>query len=367
MTDPGLALPALIDQYDRVIADAATHLPVESVEPAATIGQAVRRRRTLVGTVTVVGLLGGTGAGKSSLLNAVAGDEVSAAGAMRPTTARPLAWIPSDSDPALEALLDMLNIPERVHHREVAPLAVLDLPDIDSLVTEHRRLVAEVLPYLDVALWVVDPEKYRDRTLHDLVRSLLNHESMFRFVLNQIDRLDPADQVLVVADLQRGLLADGVRNPVVWTAAADPTFGPPQGIELILESLVTVPTSSEERDREMVNELERGAGMLTVHLQSVDFTRRWEEISKQADLLIRDARQWEAEMELTLFASEVLPGTKLDVSGAVAGATGQPDPRATLDATLGRQMRERLHPRARTRALLADLQLALREALHTGP
>jgi hypothetical protein len=30
-------------------------------------------------------------------------------------------------------------------------------------------------------------------------------------------------------------------------------------------------------------------------------------------------------------------------------------------------MRERLHPRARTRALLADLQLALREALHTGP
>ena len=349
------------------MADAATHLPEESVEPAATIGQAVRRRRALVGRVTVVGLLGGTGAGKSSLLNALAGDEVSAAGAMRPTTARPLAWIPSDSELALDALLDMLNIRERVHHPETAALAVLDLPDIDSLVTEHRRLVSEVLPYLDVALWVLDPEKYHDRTLHDLVRSLLIHQSTFRFVLNQIDRLDPADQVLVVADLERALRADGVINPVVWTAAADPTFGPPRGIEEILESLLTAPASAEERDREMVNELERGAGLLTVHLQSVDFTSRWKGVRKQVDLLIRDARQREAEMELTHFASEVIPGIKLDVSGAVAAATDQPDPGAALDASLGRQMRERLHPRARTRALLADLQLALREALQAGP
>jgi energy-coupling factor transporter ATP-binding protein EcfA2 len=357
----------LLDRYDRVIADAATHLPVESVEPAATIGQAVRRRRALVGKVTVVGLLGGTGAGKSSLLNALAGDEVSAAGAMRPTTARPLAWIPSDADPALDALLDMLGIHERVHHGDIAPLAILDLPDIDSLVTDHRRLVFDVLPYLDVALWVLDPEKYHDRTLHDLVRSLLNHQSTFRFVLNQIDRLDPADQVLVTADLQRALRADGVSNPVVWTAAADPSFGPPLDIEEILESLLAAPTLSEERDREMVNELERGAGMLAVHLQSVDFTGRWESVLKQAGGFIRDSRQWEAEMELMVFASEVLPGVPLDVSGALAAAADQPDPGAALDASVGRQMRERLHPRARTRALLADLQLALREALPAGP
>jgi hypothetical protein len=286
---------------------------------------------------------------------------------MRPTTARPLAWIPSDSDPALDALLDMLRIDERVHHPDMAPLAILDLPDIDSLVTEHRRLVADVVPYLDVALWVLDPEKYHDRTLHDLVRSLLNHQSTFRFVLNQIDRLDPADQVLVTGDLQQALRADGVNNPVVWKAAADPTFGPPQGIEEILESLVAAPTSSHERDREMVNELERGAGMLGVHLQSVDFTSRWEGVLKRAGVLIGNSRQWEAEMELMLFASEVLPGTTLDVSGAVAAAADQPDPEAALDAGVGRQMRERLHPRARTRALLADLQLALREALDDGP
>jgi GTPase SAR1 family protein len=366
VTDPGAALPGLLDRYDRVIADAATHLPADSVEPAAAIGQAVRRRRALVDKVTVVGLLGGTGAGKSSLLNALAGDEVSAAGAMRPTTARPLAWIPSDSDSALDALLGLLSISERVRHRDPAPLAVLDLPDIDSLVTEHRRLVSDVLPYLDVALWVLDPEKYHDRTLHDLVRSLLNHQSTFRFVLNQIDRLDPADQVLVIADLERALRADGVRNPVVWTAAADPTFGPPRGIEEILEGLLAAPTSSEEREREMVNELERGAGMLAGHIESVDFTSRWEGVRNQAGVLIRDSRQWEAEMEVSLFAAEVLPGTTLDVSGAVTAAADQPDPEAALDASVGRQMRERLHPRARTRALLAEFQLALREALHTG-
>jgi hypothetical protein len=117
----------------------------------------------------------------------------------------------------------------------------------------------------------------------------------------------------------------------------------------------------------MVNELERGAGMLARHLQSVDFTSRWEGVRKQAAVLIRDSRPWEAEMELMLFASEVLPGITLDVSGAVAAAADQPDPDAALDASVGRELRERLHPRARTRALLADLQLALREALHSGP
>jgi hypothetical protein len=357
----------LLDQYDRVIADAASHLPRESVEPAATIGQAVRRRRALVGKVTVVGLLGGTGAGKSSLLNALAGDEISPAGAMRPTTATPLAWIPSDSDPALAALLDVLNIHERIHHREMPSLAVLDLPDLDSLVAAHRRLVSDVLPYLDIALWVLDPEKYHDRAMHQLVRSLLTHESTFRFVLNQVDRLDPADLVLVTEDLERALRADGVRNPLVWAAAADPTFGPAQGVEVILESLLAAPTSAGDRDREMVHELERGAGLLAEHLTSVDFSNRWARVLNQVASQIRDARQWEAGMELTLFIAEVVPGANLDVSGAVAAAAEQPDPEAALDVSVGRKLREQLHPRARTRALVADLQLAMREALAAEP
>ena len=46
------------------------------------------------GDAYVLALVGGTGVGKSSLLNALAGGDVSPASARRPTTSEPIAWVP---------------------------------------------------------------------------------------------------------------------------------------------------------------------------------------------------------------------------------------------------------------------------------
>jgi len=361
VSDPEVELVALLDIYDRMVADAASHLPPEIVEPVASIGRAVRTKRALVGEVTLVGLLGGTGSGKSSLLNALAGVEVSPAGARRPTTSKTVAWIPANGGTALEAVLEVLGIEHRVDHDGAIPLAVLDLPDIDSLVTQHRQLVAEVVPYLDLVLWVIDPEKYHDRILHEMIRSSTRHQEIFRFVLNQIDRIDPFDLVPLAADLQWTLRSDGIRNPIIWTAAADPPIGPSVGVDEIWVHLLEIRSTGLRRELEMVNELAIGAALLAPHLESVDFSRRWEGVVARVGDLVARGRTAEAEQELWMLAHDLFPGVSFDLAAAVGEAAASSEPSRALDATVGRELRDRLRPRARTRALLTEFELALQD------
>ncbi len=367
MREPTVDLVGLLDLYDRVVADAASHLAVEIVEPVAIIGRAVRRKRQLAGEVSLIGLLGGTGSGKSSLLNALAGMEVSVSGARRPTTSEPLAWLPANSRPALEAMLDVLNIQTRIEHDREVPLAILDLPDIDSLVTRHRQLVSEVVPYLDVVVWVIDPEKYHDRIFHELVRSVSSHQAVFRFVVNQIDRLEQSELVPLTADLARTLRSDGVSTPIIWTAAADPPVGPPVGVDEIWEKLCEVNPTGVDRDREMVNELAIGAAHLSPLVQPVDFSRRWQDLASRAADLIGRGRSAEAHRELWMFAHDLFPGARFDWAEVVEEAAASAEPARTLDAMIGRELRDRLRPRARTLALLTELELALNEAASSNP
>ncbi|MDH5372439.1 MAG: 50S ribosome-binding GTPase, partial [Acidimicrobiia bacterium] len=182
--------------------------------------------------------VGGTGSGKSSLLNALAGEEISPTGVVRPTTEQPLAWMPANPEPGLVRLLDDLGINERVGHDSFDEVAILDLPDTDSVVESHRQMVERLLPRVDAIIWVLDPEKYNDRLLHrDFLEPLARYSSQFLFVLNQIDRLSPADEKLVVEDLLDTLKADGISDPEFLAVAADPDEGPPIGIARLSRDL----------------------------------------------------------------------------------------------------------------------------------
>src|SRR6201987_5339855 len=92
---------------------------------------------------TVVALAGGTGSGKSSLFNALAGASFSPAGVMRPTTKHLHAcvWGMEGAAP----LLDWLSVQRRHRYGRASALdpgeasltglLLLDLPDHDSVVT----------------------------------------------------------------------------------------------------------------------------------------------------------------------------------------------------------------------------------------
>jgi ABC-type hemin transport system ATPase subunit len=361
---PAADLPDLLDLYDRVVADAASHLSRATLAPVAAIGKKVRARRTLSDRFTIVGLAGGTGSGKSSLLNALVDEEVSPAGAMRPTTRRALAVVPEPAPPEMIAALEAVGVAEFGPHLGLES-AILVLPDIDSL-QGHRHWVDEILPYLDLVVWVVDPEKYRDRILHEeLLRPLAVHQGRFRFVLNQIDRVSEDAVTSLRADLERSLASDGISRPLVWATAADPPSGPPLGIEEVRQGLTGADRT--RRPEQMVAELRRGARILEGLVAGVGFQARWPGIAEEAAGLLGTGERHEARLLLARFLDEVAPSIDLSLERALDEASSAADPIRALDRTLGRSIRDFLRPRARTRALLTELELALAQADDSGP
>lgn len=177
-------------------------------------------------------LAGGTGSGKSSLLNAIAGRRVAETGVLRPTTEQALAWIPDNPEQGLLELLDLLEIDARFEQPVLPRLAIIDLPDHDSIVLQHQQIVERMLPHVDAVIWVFDPQKYRDPLIHDqYISQLLEYQDQFVFVLNQIDLLGKHDLSKLRADLTKSLIEDGVVSPRVFDLAAAPPGADPLNIE----------------------------------------------------------------------------------------------------------------------------------------
>ena len=169
---------------------------------------------------TVVALAGPTGAGKSSLFNALAGDDLVEAGRRRPMTSHSTAAVWGDVP---DALLEWLAVPRR-HRREgrgPEQLVLLDLPDFDSVALSHRVEVERILERADLLVWVVDPQKYADGAWHErYLRPMAGHAGVMEVVLNQVDTL-PTDAVQEACkDLGRLLAADGLSKVPVHAVSA---------------------------------------------------------------------------------------------------------------------------------------------------
>jgi energy-coupling factor transporter ATP-binding protein EcfA2 len=206
--------------------NAARRLQLD-VTRAEAVRQDADTRLGFPAEVAVVALAGGTGVGKSTLLNALAGEPVSETSVRRPTTGRPVGWLPAAAHADLAGLVAWLDVGATSEHAAgvLDGVAILDLPDLDSLDPDHRRRVEELLPRIDAVIWVTDPEKYRDAVLHDdFLRTWLPRLDRQLVVLNKTDRLRPQDVDVVLRDLERSLgpdLADpGGKLPRVVGAAA---------------------------------------------------------------------------------------------------------------------------------------------------
>ena len=207
----------------REAVEAAREIGLEpEAAEARAVARRIGRRAGFGGAVYVMALAGGTGVGKSSLLNALARTEVSEVRALRPTTDRPRAWVAESLRSEIDDLLEWLKVDHAVAHadRALEDVAILDLPDVDSVRGEHRQLVDMLLPRIDAVTWIVDPEKYDDARVHEYWRALAPHADRLRFVLNKSDLLTEAERDLVAEDLRRRLVADGIPRPILSIVSA---------------------------------------------------------------------------------------------------------------------------------------------------
>src|SRR5687767_13743587 len=108
-------------------------------------------------------LMGGTGVGKSTLLNALAGGAIAQASFVRPTTRDPVVYHhesikPDKLDPALQYCKLV------AHNRPMLEQKILvDTPDLDSNDLSNRDKLVRLLPIADIVLYVGSQEKYHDR------------------------------------------------------------------------------------------------------------------------------------------------------------------------------------------------------------
>ena len=264
-------LGGCLEALERV-AEAAERLGLDAAAARETLADA-RTRLGFPGTAFVCALAGGTGAGKSSLLNALAGQEVSRPGATRPVTAEPVAWVPADAAAELGPLLRWVGVDKVVSHHDprFSDLCLLDLPDYDSVEARHRATVDQVLPRVDAVCWVLDPEKYNDRVLHeDYLRPLAHHADRAVFVVNRRDVIGDDGQVAALtADLRRTLAADGIQGRPVFVVSADPPDGADRGE---LEDL-----------RSWLSERLQAKAVVTERL-AADCRQRGAELARQAGL-----------------------------------------------------------------------------------
>ncbi len=191
--------------------EAAETLGLGTAE-AQVVARTIDERQGYASDLYVLGLAGGTGVGKSSLLNALAGTDISPAGARRPTTRAPVALLPLEYQAEAGPLLEWLGGAEaRTWAGEGSAVAIVDLPDLDSIEPAHAARVDAVLPKIDAVLWVTDPEKYDDAILHDrYLRRWMPRLARQALVVNKSDRLAPEDMQRVCDDLRQRLKVEAL-------------------------------------------------------------------------------------------------------------------------------------------------------------
>ena len=216
--------PSLIRLRDEL---ASVELALET--PAAPEGRRVRDelagqvedyllprlRQMDAPLLMVVG--GSTGAGKSTLVNSLVGAPVSASGVLRPTTRAPVLvchpddvrWFEDErilpglartsggrAEPGGLQLVPAAALP--------AGLALLDAPDIDSVVEANRALAGQLLAAADSWLFVTTAARYADAVPWDMLHAARDRGTAVSLVLNRV----PPDAVEEVPAHLREMLRE---------------------------------------------------------------------------------------------------------------------------------------------------------------
>ncbi|MGW4790920.1 ABC transporter [Nonomuraea sp. NPDC004297] len=173
--------------------------------------------------LAVVG--GSTGAGKSTLVNSLVGADVAEPGVLRPTTLVPTLVVSPDDrswfmgQNVLPGLSRATGAGPGALRLVTSPalgagLALLDAPDIDSVVTANRELAAQLLAAADLWLFVTTAARYADEVPWSFLRSARERSTALAVVL---DRVPPEAVEPVSRDLARLLTENGLDGTRLFT------------------------------------------------------------------------------------------------------------------------------------------------------
>ena len=173
----------------------------------------------------LVALVGSTGAGKSTLVNSVVGTQVSLTGVRRPTTNSPvLACHPDDIHWFAENMF-LPTLP-RVRQEGLARpgrdgllvlaasegmtrgIALLDTPDIDSVVRAHYDFAYQFLDASDLWLFMTSASRYADAPVWELLQHARDRGAALGVVLS---RVPPSHRAELVGHFNAMLDANGIQ------------------------------------------------------------------------------------------------------------------------------------------------------------
>ncbi len=239
--------------------------------------------------IAVVG--GSTGAGKSTLVNALVGQPVSVTGAVRPTTRQPLllhhpddgAWF---DDARVLPTLSRVRIagddggtpgpsagpPAALHQAPGADtlllrpmptlppgLALLDAPDVDSIADENRRLAGQLLAAADLWLFVTTANRYADAVPWKLLAEAGRRDVLVAVVL---DRVPAGVEEEIRSDLMTLLSAENLGHAPIFVVPELPLgtarMLPADAVEPISRWLQALAADAEGR-RDIARRTVRGA------------------------------------------------------------------------------------------------------------
>ena len=217
---PIVTVPLLLD------APGVAEARAERVKLLSQIDDYLLPRLRQSGAPILVALVGSTGAGKSTLMNSLVGKQVSATGIRRPTTNSPvLACHPDDVRwfaenvflPTLPRVRQQgLAMPGRdgllvLAASEGMPkgVALLDTPDIDSVVQAHRDFAHQFLDASDLWLFVTTARRYADAAVWEMLKDARDRGAALALALS---RVPPSSSAELAAHFDAMLEANGLRE-----------------------------------------------------------------------------------------------------------------------------------------------------------
>ena len=232
------ALVAALTQTRALLAGVSLPLPLPGAaeqqagahEVVAQLDDYILPRLASIDAPLLAVVGGSTGAGKSTLVNSLVGRRVSAPGVIRPTTRAPVlvhhvadaSWF-SDTR-ILPSLARTTGSSSDRRSLQLVPddtiprgLAILDAPDIDSVVAENRELAGQLLSAADLWLFVTSAARYADAVPWEFLRSAAERSAALAVVL---DRVPPRAMQDVPAHLGQLMTERGLADA--------PLFGVPE-------------------------------------------------------------------------------------------------------------------------------------------